>query len=345
VSRRGWVMFAAMSVIWGIPYLLIKVAVGGVPVPVLVLCRVAIGAALLLPIAIRRHQLIGLLPHWRWLGVFAIVEIVIPWLLLSEAETRLSSSLSGLLIASVPILVAVLARLTGGTDRLSPVRWAGLLIGLAGVGLLVGPGVSGGDAISVGEVLLVALCYATGPLVVSRQLAELPPLAMTAACLAFASVVYAPLAALAWPATLPSAKVLAAIAGLAVVCTAVAFLIFFALIAEAGPARASVITYINPAIAVTGGVWLLGEQLTPEMVAAFVLILGGSVLATRPGQRATADSTTSNGGAGQDAAGHGPADQVVASYRLADPEAAGRAEQPATVPAADAMGRGAHRPA
>jgi drug/metabolite transporter (DMT)-like permease len=286
VSRRGWLMFAAMSVIWGIPYLLIKVAVGGVPVPVLVLARVAIGAALLLPIAIRRRQLAVLLPRWRWLVLFAFVEIIVPWLLLSQAETRLSSSLSGLLIASVPILVAVLARFTGGTDRLSAVRWAGLLVGLAGVGLLVGPGTPSGDAGSVGEVLLVALCYATGPLIVSRRLADLPPLAMTAACLAFASVLYAPLAALTWPAALPSAKVLAAIAGLAVVCTAVAFLIFFALIAEVGPARASVITYVNPAIAVTGGVWLLGERLTPAMVAAFALILGGSVLATRPGQRA-----------------------------------------------------------
>jgi len=278
-----------MSVIWGIPYLLIKVAVGGVPVPVLVLARVAIGAALLLPIAIRRRQLAVLLPRWRWLVLFAFVEIIVPWLLLSEAETRLSSSLSGLLIASMPILVAVLARFTGGTDRLSAVRWAGLLIGLAGVGLLVGPGTASGDAGSVGEILLVALCYATGPLIISRKLADMPPLAMTAACLAFASVVYAPLAAVTWPAALPSAKVLAAIVALAVVCTAVAFLIFFALIAEAGPARASVITYINPAIAVTGGVWLLGERLTPAMVVAFALILGGSVLATRPGQPAGAE--------------------------------------------------------
>jgi drug/metabolite transporter (DMT)-like permease len=285
VSRRGWVMFAAMSVIWGIPYLLIKVAVGGVPVPVLVLCRVGIGAALLLPIAIRRRQLRLLLPHWRPLAVFACVEIIVPWLLLSEAETRLSSSMSGLLIASVPILVAVLSRLTGGADRLTPVRWAGLLVGLAGVGLLIGPGTPGGDLGSVGEVLLVALCYATGPLIASRQLAELPPLAMTAACLAFASVVYAPLAAVTWPATVPSGQVLAALAGLAVICTALAFVIFFALINEVGPARASVITYINPAIAVTGGVWLLGERLTIPMVVAFALILGGSVLATRPGQR------------------------------------------------------------
>jgi drug/metabolite transporter (DMT)-like permease len=285
VTRRGWALFAAMSVLWGIPYLLIKVAVGGVPVPVLVLARVAIGAALLLPIAIRRRQLAVLLPRWRWLVLFAVIEIITPWLLLSEAETRLSSSLSGLLVASTPILVAVLGRVTGGTDRLTPVRWAGLLVGLAGVGLLVGPGTAGGDATSVGEVLLVALCYATGPLIASRKLADLPPLAMTAGCLAFASVVYAPLAALTWPSALPSAKVLAAIGALAVLCTAVAFVIFFALIAEAGPARASVITYINPAIAVTGGVWLLGERLTPAMAAAFALILGGSVLATRPGQR------------------------------------------------------------
>ena len=285
MSRRGWLMFAAMSVIWGIPYLLIKVAVGGVPVPVLVLARVAVGAALLLPVAIRRRQLAALLPRWRWLALFALIEIIVPWLLLSEAETRLSSSLSGLLVASVPILVAVLGRLTGGTDRLTPIRWAGLLVGLAGVGLLVGPGTPGGDAGSVGEVLLVALCYATGPLIASRKLAGLPPLAMTAACLAFASVVYSPLAALTWPAALPSAKVLAAIAGLAVICTAVAFVIFFALITAAGPARASVITYINPAIAVAGGVWLLGERLTPAMVGAFAAILGGSVLATRSGRR------------------------------------------------------------
>jgi drug/metabolite transporter (DMT)-like permease len=257
-----------------------------VPVPVLVLARVGIGAVLLLPIAIRRRQLAVLAPHWRWLVLFAVVEIIVPWLLLSEAETRLSSSLSGLLVASVPILVAVLSLLTRSGDRLTLVRWAGLLVGLAGVGLLVGPGISGGDASSVAEVLAVAVCYATGPLIASRKLAGLPPLAMTGVCLALASVVYAAPAALTWPDHVPSAKVLAALAGLAVICTALAFVIFFALISEAGPARASVITYVNPAVAVTGGVWLLGEQLTVAMVVAFALILGGSVLATRPGQRA-----------------------------------------------------------
>lgn len=282
MSRRGWLLFAAMSLIWGVPYLLIKVAVGGVAPPVLVLARVGIGAALLLPIAVRRRELSALRPHWRWLALFATVEIILPWLLLSYAETRLSSSLSGLLIASVPILVAVLSVLTGGHDKLTVVRWTGLLLGLGGVAVLVGGGARGAPS-SVAEVLAVALCYATGPLIAARKLNDLPPLGMTAACLAFATVVYAPFAALTWPSALPAGKVLAALGGLAVICTAVAFVAFFALIAEAGPARATVITYVNPAVAVTLGVLVLGERLTASMAVAFVLILAGSVLATRAG--------------------------------------------------------------
>jgi len=295
VSRRGWLLFAAMSVIWGIPYLLIKVAVAGVPVPVLVLARVSVSAALLLPVAMRRRQLGMLRSHLPWLAAFAVVEIMVPWFLLSAAETRLTSSLSGLLIASVPVIVAVLSRLTGDAERLSAVRWTGLLVGLGGVALLVAPGIAGGSAASVTEVLVVAVCYATGPLIVSRKLSELPSLAVTAACLGFAAVVYAPLAALDWPSALPSGQVLAALGGLAVVCTALAFLLFFRLIAEAGPARASVITYINPAVAVALGVGILGERVTAAMLVAFALILAGSVLATRPSKRGNRPGTVSSG--------------------------------------------------
>ena len=285
MSRRGWALFAAMSVIWGIPYLLIKVAVGGVPVPVLVLARVGVGAALLLPVALRRRQLSLLRGHLGWLAAFAVAEMIVPWALLSEAERRLSSSMSGLLIASVPIIVVVLGRLTGGTERLSAVRWAGLLVGLGGVALLAGPSAAGGDALSVAEVLLVAVCYSIGPLIAARKLGDLPPLPMTTACLAFAAVVYAPAAALTWPGSVPSGRVLAALAGLAVICTALAFVVFFQLIKEVGAARASVITYINPAVAVALGVGVLGEQFTLAMAGAFVLIIGGSVLATRPGAK------------------------------------------------------------
>lgn len=294
MSRRGWIMFAAMSVIWGLPYLLIKVAVGGVPVPVLVLARVSLGAVLLLPVALRRRHVAAIKPVWHWLVLFAFVEIIAPWFVLSEAERSISSSLTGLLVASTPIIVAVLSLLIGAGDRLSAVRWAGLLVGLGGVALLagpnlVGPSATGGTARSVAEVLFVALCYASGPLIANRRLTEVPPVAMTAACMVLAAVVYSPLAALSWPSAVPSASVLLAIVGLAVICTAAGFLVFFRLIAEVGPARASVITYVNPAIAVSLGVLVLGERVTPLMLVAFGTILIGSVLATRPARRPAGD--------------------------------------------------------
>ncbi|MGN6792998.1 MAG: DMT family transporter, partial [Streptosporangiaceae bacterium] len=264
-----------------------------VSVPVLVLTRVALGAALLIPFALRRKEFGALKPVWPWLLLFAVVEIIMPWFALSEAERGISSSLTGLLIASTPIIVAVISLFLRGGDRLSPVRWIGLLIGLGGVAMLAGPhlvGSSSGSARSVAEVLFVAVCYATGPLIANRKLADVPPIAMTAACLVLASVVYAPVAALNWPTAVPSASVLLSMAGLAIVCTAAAFLIFFKLISEAGPARASVITYINPAIAVTLGVVVLSEHVTVTMLIAFATILVGSVLATRPTRRAVSRS-------------------------------------------------------
>lgn len=282
LSRRGWVLFAAMSVIWGVPYLLIKVADGGVAVPVLVFGRVAVGASLLLPAALRRHGLGVLRGHWRWLLLFATVEIILPWLLLSDAERRLSSSMSGLLIASVPIIGLVLARLTGGRERLTALRWLGLLAGVAGVGLLVGPGeLRTGGPWPVTEVMLTALGYAMGPLIASRKLGGVPGLAVTAVCLGIATLVYSPAAAATWPSAVPSGEVLAALVTLGAVCTALAFVLFFQLIAEAGPARATVITYVNPAVAVALGVTVLHEPFSPRIGAAFALILAGSVLATR----------------------------------------------------------------
>lgn len=283
MSRRGWALFAAMGVIWGLPYLLIKVADGGVAVPVLVLARVSMGALLLLPVAAARGQLGALRGRLRWLALFAAVEIIVPWATLSDAERHLSSSMSGLLIAAVPVIGLVAARLTGAAERLTLTRWAGLLAGVAGVALLAGPGALGGGAWPVAEVLVTALCYATGPLIAARKLAGLPGLAVNAVCLSFASLVYAPAAAFAWPPAAPSGQVLAALAGLGVICTALAFLLFFKLIEEVGPARSTVITYLNPAVAVALGVTVLGEPLTPAMAVAFVLILAGSVLATRSG--------------------------------------------------------------
>jgi len=283
LSRRGWLLFAAMGVIWGIPYLLIKVADGGVSVPVLVGTRVAVGSLLLWPAAIRGGYLRALKGHLRWLAAFTAAEIVGPFALLSNAERHLPSSTSGLLIAAVPIFSALLAQASRSGDRLTPVRWAGLAIGLAGVAVLAGPGAGKGDGLPVVQVLLTALGYSIGPLIANRKLAELPPVAVNAACLGAAAVVYAPFAALTWPRAMPSVQVLGALAGLGVICTAAAFLVFFRLIAEVGPARATVITYVNPAVAVALGVLVLGEHLTPAIGMSFAAILGGSILATRPG--------------------------------------------------------------
>ena len=292
MTRRGWLLFAAMGVIWGIPYLLIKVAVGGVSVPVLVCTRVALGSLLLLPAAVRGGYLGALKGHVRWLAAFTALEIIGPFALLSNAERHLPSSTSGLLIAAVPIFGALLAIATRASDRLTWVRWAGLAVGLGGVAVLAGPGAGHGDAWPVTEVLLTALGYSIGPLIANRKLAHLPPVAVNTACLGAAALVYLPFAALTWPRSVPSVQVLLALAGLGVICTAAAFLVFFRLIAEVGPARATVITYVNPAVAVALGVIVLGEHLTPAIGVAFVLILGGSVLATRPGsaRRAVAAS-------------------------------------------------------
>jgi drug/metabolite transporter (DMT)-like permease len=281
VSLRGWALFAAMSVIWGIPYLLIKVAVEGVSVPVLVLARTAIGAAVLLPVMLYRREWTQVLRHWKPVLAFAFFEMIAAWLLLSDAERRLTSSLTGLLIAATPIVVAVLDRFTGGERRMGPKRMAGLGVGFAGVAVLAGPELTGGSAWSVAEVLLVSTCYAIAPLIAARYLSDVPALPLAAACLAVAAVVYALPAAATWPTEMPSTRVLLAIAALALICTALAFLVFFALIREVGPARALVFTYVNPAVALAAGVLILNEPITVWHLAGLALILTGSVLATR----------------------------------------------------------------
>lgn len=280
VSRKGWVLFAVMCLVWGIPYLFIKVAVGQVSVPVVVFARTAIGALLLLPLALRSGELGALRRHWRPLVAFAALEIIIPWGLLSAAEQKLPSSLAGLLIAAVPIISVVTARLTGDSERLSPRRWAGLIIGLAGVAVLAVPDLSGGSAVAITEVLLVALCYATAPLIAARKLADVPALPMTAACLSLGALVWLPPAVATWPSRVPSGRALGALVALGVICTAFAFLVFLALIREAGTSRAMVFTYVNPAVAVAAGVAFLSEPFTVTIAASFALILAGSLLAT-----------------------------------------------------------------
>ena len=280
MSRKGWILFAVMCLVWGIPYLFIKVAVGGVAVPVVVFARTVLGALVLLPLALRSGQLGVLRRHWRPLVAFAALEMIVPWGLLSEAERQLPSSLAGLLIAAVPIIGVVIARLTGGTERLSRRRWAGLIIGLAGVAVLAAPHLNGASGLPVAEVLLVAIGYATAPLIAARKLAAVPALPMTVACLGLAALAWTPAAIVTWPHRLPSGRVLASLAALGIVCTAFAFIVFLKLIREVGTSRAMVFTYVNPAVAVAAGVTLLAEPFTATIAVSFVLILAGCLLAT-----------------------------------------------------------------
>ena len=270
-----------MSFIWGIPYLFIKIAVAELTPASLVFLRCAVGAALLLPIAAARNDLKPLLPHWKWIVVYTVVEVAAPWFLLSDAERRISSSLSGLLIALVPSIGAILAWATGSDDRLDARRIGGLGLGFLGVAALVGLDVSAGDIGAVAEVALVALGYALGALIIGRKLSGLPLFGVVAASLTLTLVAYAPVGIAQLPGTLPSPQVIFAVAVLGVVCTALAFLIFFPLVAEVGAARATVITYVNPAVALALGVAFLHEPLTFGIVVGFVLIVLGSVLATR----------------------------------------------------------------
>jgi drug/metabolite transporter (DMT)-like permease len=299
VSRRALVLFALMCLIWGIPYLLIRVAVGGMTPASLVFIRTAIGSLLLVPLALGRRELRAVLPAWRPLLAYTVVEIALPWLLLSDAETKLSSSLSGLMVAMVPLIGALLAWLTRSQHRLSARQLLGLVVGLAGVSVLVGFDISARDATSVVEVVLCCVGYATGPMIISRSLASLPPVGVIAGSLLIAAVGYAPAGIIQLGSAHLAGNEIAAALTLGVVCTALAFILFFALIAEIGPVRATIITYFNPAVALLLGVIVLGEPLTGAAVGGFALILAGSYLSTRrPAGRAEAPAASAGDGAG-----------------------------------------------
>jgi drug/metabolite transporter (DMT)-like permease len=282
VSRRGWALFLTMSVIWGIPYLLIKVAVDEVSPVVVVFGRCVVGAVILLPWTIAKGQLRPALRHWRPLLLFTVLEMAGPWLLLSYAEQSLSSSLTGLLVATVPFVAALAARLAGEEERLTPVRLLGMGIGVVGIAALLGLDVGGAQLLPILAVALTVIGYATGPLVISRSLPDVPGVAASSIALFVTAVVYAPFAVprLDELADASPSAVLSLVA-LGAVCTALALALFFALIREVGPQRALVITFLNPAVAVLLGVLLLDEPFTLGLAIGLPVILAGCVFATR----------------------------------------------------------------
>jgi len=280
VTRRSLLLFIAMSVIWGLPYLFIRIAVSDLSPVVLVFARTAIGALILLPIVVWRGELRGLFKSWIPLLVFAAVEIGVPWVLLASAEQKITSSLAGLLISAVPLVGVVIATSLGNREHLGVASIGGLLLGVVGVAAIVGFDLRA-SGLALAEIGVVVVAYAVGPVIIARYLKGLPSMAVIAVSLAACAIAYLPFAALQWPRSVPPTDTLVSVAVLAVVCTALAFVLFFALIASIGPVRATVITYINPAVAALLGVSVLHENFTFGMAVGFVLVIAGSVLATR----------------------------------------------------------------
>lgn len=283
MSARAWTIFAAVSTLWGIPYLFIKIAVNGGMTPgVLAWSRITLASVVLLALARRSGSLRGLRGRWRWLALYGVVEVSIPFPLIAAGEQHISSSLAAIIIATVPLLVALLALRFDPAETASGARLVGLFTGLVGVVLLVGIDASGNldSLLGAGAVLLAAVGYAAGPMVYKFHLADVDPRATMGASLAIAAVILTPVALLDAPARTPSAGAISAVVVLGLVCTALAFALMGLLIAEIGPGRALVITYINPVIAVALGVTILGEQPGAGSVAGLLLILAGSWLST-----------------------------------------------------------------
>ena len=283
MSQRAWVLFLLSSVVWGVPYLFIKIAVDAGLHPAFVAwSRIALAGLLLVPLAWQRGALRGLRGRgWALMG-YAACETAVPFVLIAMGERYITSSLTAILIATMPLMVGLLSMRLAPADRPSRSGMAGLAVGFAGVVALLGVDVAGqpGEMLGALLVLLATLCYAVAPILVTRYLADLDPLGPVAASLSVAAIALLP-AALAWPPhRTPGAAALASIAVLGIVCTAVGLVVFFRLITEAGPARASVITYINPVVAVVVGMLVLGERLGTTSIAGLLLIFAGSWLST-----------------------------------------------------------------
>ncbi|MFI9507397.1 DMT family transporter [Nocardia sp. NPDC052566] len=279
MTRRGWALFLAMGLIWGVPYAMIRIAVEDLDPMVVAFGRTAIGALILLPIAVYMKVLTPVFRRWKPLLLYTVVEITGPWLLIGHAETTLNSSTTGLLIAAVPLIAIVIVTKLGH-DRFDARRTIGLIVGFAGVAALVGLDFDLTHPAALGALAVSVIGYAVGPIIINRALADLPPMGVVTGSLLLAAVIYTPFAIALWPEHI-TADAGWSVLGLAVICTAAAFLVFFALISEVGPARATVITYINPAVAIVLGVAALGEPLTLGMLIGFPLVILGSILGTR----------------------------------------------------------------
>jgi drug/metabolite transporter (DMT)-like permease len=272
---------------------LIKIAVTELSPEMIVLSRSAIAAVILIPLALARGEVRSVLRHWRPLLAYTLIELILPWFFLTTAEQRLPSSTAGLLLAAVPLVSVGAAVVLRRSERFTATNWVGILLGMAGVATLVGFDVAGSDLIAVGQIAVTVVGYATAPIIVAKWMGDVPGIGLAGLSLGITALVYAPAVALTgtWPTAVPSVPVLVSVLILALVCSALAFVVLFALIGEIGPVRATAVTYVNPAVAIVAGAVLLGERVTVWTIVGFVLVIAGSWLVTRhasgrPGEQA-----------------------------------------------------------
>jgi len=283
LTKVGWGRFALVGFLWGTPYLFIKVAVEEISPSTIIFFRVLIGALVLFPLALMQKNIAIPRKYWHIVFIYTVAELIGPWFLITHAEQKISSGLAGLLVATVPIWAAIFASLNGDHTVWHKSRVFGLAIGFVGVVAVVGiESISGRqDLKSIGMVILAAIGYAYAVNMINRKIPHVSGIALNAWAMIITTIVYFPFAITHWPRQTPSVQAIASVASLGVFCTAIAFILFFKLLAEVGPPRASLITYLNTAVAVLLGVILLGEPLTLGILLGLPLVLIGSYFASR----------------------------------------------------------------
>nr|WP_221381000.1 DMT family transporter [Actinoplanes polyasparticus] len=281
MNRRAWFLFLVVSVLWGIPYFLIKIAIEDLSPLLVVFGRVAIAALVLLPIAAARGSLAKLRGRMGPVVVLSFIHILGPFLLITYGETHISSSLTGLLIAVEPVAIALLM---ARSERLTPIRVAGLVLGFGGVALLVGLDLSGDrlGLLGAGMVLVAAILYAVATMLVQRRLSDVPTESLVGATTGITALALLPFTVFALPTEPVRTEAWASLAVLGVFCTALALLAFYQLIHQVGSTRAGLVTYVNPVVAVLLGVALLDEHFGLSTLAGFALVATGCWLSTRP---------------------------------------------------------------
>ena len=283
MTRRNWILFGLTGVLWGIPYLFIKIAVRDYSPAIVVCGRTLIGAAILIPLALKQGSLKQALKGIRYVIPYAIAEMVGPWILITSAEKKISSGLAGLLIATVPIWSTILTSLHGDKSVWQPRRLFGIVVGFIGIVALVGiESIRGtSNPLAIGAVILSAILYAFATIRITRALPGVSGLAINGVAMAFTSIFYLPFAISEWPRGHISQASTFSLIALGIFSTALAFALFFMVMDEIGPARASLVTYINTAVAVLLGVLLLSEPLTLGIIVGLPLVLVGSYFASR----------------------------------------------------------------